>query len=248
MQRQTALITGGTKGIGLEAVLRFHSLGYKVITCARNRSTWDAVLLNYPNLSDVDFQVVDLSNNDELKSLFLHIRSTYSLLKIAVNNASPEIASSGVFSEDVEEQLLNTLLNDLWSPALCLKNELQLMEAGASIVNVTSVNGIRPAPNSAMYSAAKHGLEGLTRSVALEAIEKGVRVNSVAPGVTWTPRWIKRRANGKPTIKEDVEKLIPARRFASPSEIVNAIEWLCSDKAAYVVGHTLVVDGGLSLT
>src|SRR5688572_22755947 len=98
MPRQAALITGGTKGIGLEAVLRFHSLGYKIITCARNRSTWDAVLLNHPALSDVDFQVVDLSSNEELKGLFLHIRSTYSLLKIAVNNASPKIASSGVFS------------------------------------------------------------------------------------------------------------------------------------------------------
>ena len=206
------------------------------------------MLSKQPQLLDADFQLVDLSNNQQLKNLFLHIRSTYGFLKIAINNASPKIASSGVFSEDTEEQLFDTLLNDLRSPALCLKNELQLMETGGSIVNVTSVNGIRPAPNVAMYSAAKHGLEGLTRSVALEAIEKGIRVNSIAPGVTWTPRWEERKANGKPTIREDVEKLLPIRRFASPSEIVNAIEWLCSDKASYVVGHTLVVDGGLSLT
>ncbi len=154
---RAALITGGTKGIGLEAVLRFHSLGYKIITCARNRSTWDEVLSNHPQLLEVDFQLVDLSSNEQLKSLFVHIRSTYGLLKIAINNASPKITASRVFSEDAEEHLLGTLLSDLWSPALCLKNELQLMETGGSIVNITSVNGVRPAPHNSMYGAANTG-------------------------------------------------------------------------------------------
>jgi NAD(P)-dependent dehydrogenase (short-subunit alcohol dehydrogenase family) len=247
MHQQTVLITGGTSGIGLEAVRRFHALGYKVITCARTLATWHTVLSNHPQLSDVDFQLTDLGSNSQIKGLFLHIVSTYGSLKIAINNASPKIASSGIFAEDAEENLFSTLLSDLWSPALCLRNELQLMEPGGAIVNISSVNGIRPAPNNSMYAAAKHGLEGLTRSVALEAIEKGIRVNSVAPGVTWTSRWEARKANGNPSIKQDVEKLIPVRRFALPSEIVDAIEWLCSDKASYVVGHTLVVDGGLSL-
>lgn len=98
-----------------------------------------------------------------------------------------------------------------------------------------------------MYGAAKHGLEGLTRSVALEAITANIRINSVAPGPTWTARWDERKTSGNPAIREDVEKLLPMRKFATPAEIVDAIEWLCSDKASYVVGHTLVVDGGLSL-
>jgi NAD(P)-dependent dehydrogenase (short-subunit alcohol dehydrogenase family) len=97
-----------------------------------------------------------------------------------------------------------------------------------------------------MYSAAKHGLEGLTRSVALEAIQHGIRINAVAPGVTWTSRWEERK-NSSPNLREDVEAQIPIKRFAIESEIVNAIEWLCSAKSSYVVGHTLVVDGGLSL-
>ena len=97
-----------------------------------------------------------------------------------------------------------------------------------------------------MYSAAKHGLEGLTRSVALEAIQNGIRVNAVAPGVTWTSRW-KERETSNPNIREEVEAEIPIKRFAIESEIVNAIEWLCHTKSSYVVGHTLVVDGGLSL-
>jgi len=98
-----------------------------------------------------------------------------------------------------------------------------------------------------MYSAAKHGLEGLTRSIALEAIQNGIRVNAVAPGVTWTSRW-EERASSNPNVRGEIETQIPIKRFAIESEIVNAIEWLCDAKSSYVVGHTLVVDGGLSLS
>lgn len=79
------------------------------------------------------------------------------------------------------------------------------MSKGASIVNVSSVNGIRPTPNAAMYSASKHALVGLTQSVALEAIKDGVRINSVASGVTWTPRWEERQASQNPSIRSEVE-------------------------------------------
>ena len=98
-----------------------------------------------------------------------------------------------------------------------------------------------------MYSAAKHGTEGLTHSVALEAIKKEIRVNSVAPGVTWTPRWQQRMTDENSDLKEKVENSIPMKRFATPEEIVNAIEWLSSEQASYVIGHTLVIDGGMSL-
>ena len=97
-----------------------------------------------------------------------------------------------------------------------------------------------------MYSAAKHALEGLTRSVALESIADGIRVNAVAPGVTWTPRWEERQLE-VPSIRADVSDVVPVKRFGEVNEIVNAIEFLLSDKASYIVGHTLVVDGGLSL-
>lgn len=120
------------------------------------------------------------------------------------------------------------------------------MKEGASIVNVSSVNGLRPPPNASMYSAAKHALEGLTRSVALESIADGIRVNAVAPGVTWTPRWEERQLE-VPSIRADVSDVVPVKRFGEVNEIVNAIEFLLSDKASYIVGHTLVVDGGLSL-
>ena len=119
---------------------------------------------------------------------------------------------------------------------------------GGAIVNVSSINGLRATPGAAVYSAAKHGIEGITKSLALEVIGQGIRINAVAPGVTLTPSWEARlaAAESPSAMKASVEQIVPLKRFASADEIANAIMWLCSDAASYVVGHTLVVDGGLS--
>jgi len=240
------LITGGSKGIGLECVKRFHKDGWSVITCSRNKKIWSENLKLFPELRNVDYVQMDVTDDGSLNKLFQHIGSKYGYLNAAINNASPRIISQGQFREITEDNLFSTLKSDFWSYVLCLQKELNLMDSGSCIVNVSSVNGLRPCPGAAMYSAAKHGLEGLTRSVALEAIQHGVRVNAVAPGVTWTPRW-EERENSNPNIRREIETEIPIKRFAIESEIVNAIEWLCNPKSSYVVGHTLVVDGGLSL-
>ncbi|OZY83731.1 dehydrogenase [Cellvibrio mixtus] len=240
------LITGGSRGIGLECVKRFHQDGWNVITCSRNKKTWLENLTLYPELCNVDYVEIDVSDDGDLNRLFSYIGGKYSYINAAVNNASPKIISQGEFSEVPAENLFSTLKSDFWSYVVCLQKELNLMNSGSCIVNVSSVNGLRPCPGAAIYSAAKHGLEGLTRSVALEAIQKGIRVNAVAPGVTWTSRWEERK-NSNPNIREEIETQIPIKRFAIESEIVNAIEWLCCAKSSYVVGHTLVVDGGLSL-
>ena len=243
---KSILITGGSRGIGLEAVRRYVSLGFQVITCSRNSSVWLEQVSEEPPLSSVDYYEVDVSREEQVASLFSTILAKYGKLDVAVNNASPKLESNGRFESVDVSALKHTLLQDFWSHALCLKHELALMERGGVVINISSINGLRPTPNASMYSACKHALEGLTRSVALEAIEKGIRVNAVAPGVTWTPRWDE-RAKDKPTIHDDVAKVVPLKRFAKASEIVDAVEFLASEKASYIVGHTLVVDGGVSL-
>lgn len=240
------LITGGSRGIGLECVKRFHKDGWNVITCSRNKKTWLGNLQLFPELCNVDYVETDVSDDGSLNRLFEYIGSKYNYLNAAVNNASPKIISQGGFRGIPAENLFSTLKSDFWSYVVCLQKELNLMDSGSCIVNISSVNGLRPCAGAAMYSAAKHGLEGLTRSVALEAIQNGIRVNAVAPGVTWTSRW-EEREHSNPNIRKEVETEIPIKRFAVESEIVNAIEWLCNAKSSYVVGHTLVVDGGLSL-
>lgn len=244
---KTALVTGGSRGIGLDTVRHLVEEGYHVITCSRSKAGWTEALNAYPELAEVDHQVVDISVDADLDALFHYLGETYGELHVAVNNASPDIASIGDF-HNVDTQLLKSTLDvDFWAQAMCLKHEISLMNAGATIVNISSVNGLRPTPNASMYSAAKHALEGLTRSLALENIPSGIRINSVAPGVTWTPRWQAKQTR-QPNIRQDVSDVVPIKRFAHSDEVVNAIAFLLSDKASYIVGHTLVVDGGLSLT
>ncbi|WP_261883924.1 SDR family NAD(P)-dependent oxidoreductase [Vibrio pelagius] len=241
-----ALVTGGSKGIGLYSVIRLVAQGYQVITCSRSKDVWLDVVQKHPELDSVDYQSVDIADEQQLNDLFAYIEAQYGKLDVAVNNASPALVSRG-FLPQVDVQLLKETLHvDFLCQALCLRSELKLMEAGASIVNVSSINGLRPTPNASMYSAAKHALEGLTRSVALESIKSGIRINAVAPGVTWTPRWEEKQLENA-NIRADVSELVPINRFGEVEEIVNAIEFLLSDKASYIVGHTLVVDGGLSL-
>ncbi|WP_111639279.1 SDR family NAD(P)-dependent oxidoreductase [Marinomonas shanghaiensis] len=241
-----ALVTGGSKGIGLYSVLRLVKQGYQVVTCSRSKEVWLNAMQKYPELKPVDYQSVDIADEQQLEGLFAHIADRYGKLDVAVNSASPALASRGYLPQVDVSLLKETLHVDFLCQALCLRSELTLMEAGASIVNVSSVNGLRPTPNASMYSAAKHALEGLTRSVALESIKSGVRINAVAPGVTWTPRWEERQLENS-NIRADVSDVVPINRFGEIDEIVNAIEFLLSDKASYIVGHTLVVDGGLSL-
>lgn len=244
---KTALVTGGSKGIGLETVLRLLQSGYQVITCSRNQNDWLEQCRIHPELDKVDYHSLDIAVESQLDDFFASITERYGQLDVAVNNASPAIASRGQFDSVDFAALKSTLDVDFWSQAYCLKREIALMQNGGIIVNISSVNGLRPTPNAAMYSAAKHALEGLTRSVALESIEKGIRINAVAPGVTWTPRWQERQAE-EPEIKEQVSQVVPAKRFAEVGEVVDAIEFLLSSQSSYVVGHTLVVDGGLSLS
>ena len=241
-----ALVTGGSKGIGLSVVKRFVANKYTVVTCGRSRSTWDDAVSQYPYLNDVDFVECDISSSKSVDGLFEYITKRYGRIDMAINNASPQIASVGEFINCDPDALLDTLNSDFLGPALCIQQEMKLMSSGGCIVNVTSVNGIRPTPNAAMYGASKQGIESLTRSLALEAIPQGIRINSVAPGVTWTERW-EQRACDNPELRSEIEALVPSQRFAEPDEVAGAIEWLCSPAADYVVGHTLVIDGGLSL-
>ena len=175
-KKEVAFVSGGTKGIGLSVVKALVKAGYTVVTCGRDPAAWQACLDAEPVLATaVDFQQCDLSEEASLHALFAYIKKEYEALVIAVNNASTASSATGPFDQVGIPALYATLIGDLWVPALCMQHELQLMQSHGTIINISSINGIRPIPGAAMYGAAKHGLEGLTRPVALEAIERGIR-------------------------------------------------------------------------
>ena len=247
--KKIAFVTGGSKGIGLAVVRQMIASNYQVITCGRHSSTWSDAVTKTPTLKDVEFIEADLCNPVQLKKTFQFIKDKYGHLDAAVNNAAVQILAKGDFIDIPEDTLHQNLDSDLWMPTMCIKNELKLMlPSGGSIVNISSISGIIPTPKAAMYSAAKYGIEGLTKTLALELIDKNIRLNTVAPGVIMTPRWNKRvKPEDRKRIFSEVASEAPIKRFGTPEEVANGVLWLLSDKASYVVGHTLVIDGGISL-
>ena len=247
--KKTAFVTGGSKGIGLAVVRQLVASGYQVITCGRHISTWNDAVTETPVLEDVEFIKTDLCDSTQLENTFQIVKDKYGRLDAAVNNAAVQILAKGNFIDIPEDILRQNLDSDLWMPTMCIRKELELMlPTGGSIVNISSISGIIPTPKAAMYSAAKYGIEGLTKTLALELIEKNIRLNTVAPGVIMTPRWNKRvKPEDRERIFNEVASEAPIKRFGTPEEVANGVLWLLSDKASYVVGHTLVIDGGISL-
>lgn len=243
-----ALVTGGSQGIGLATVQTLLAAGVTVATCGRSIDKWKFAVAKHPALAAVNFQAVDLTQPGELQTWLACVRQAYGRLDIAVNNFASSARGIGEFAKLSDAEIDAAMHAGLLAPLACLREEILLMSQGGAIVNVSSINGLRATPGAAVYSAAKHGIEGITKSLALEVIGQGIRINAVAPGVTLTPSWEARLATAESpsAMKASVEQMVPLKRFANAEEVASAIVWLCSDAASYVVGHTLVVDGGLS--
>lgn len=248
-KKKIAFVSGGSKGIGLAIVRKMLEQNYQIITCGRSLDNWNTAKTENPELNEVDFIKTDLCDKKQLNKLFATIKKKYGHLDAAVNNAAVQILAKGQFIDISEDILHQNLDSDLWMPTMCIKRELELMlPKGGSIVNVTSISGVIPTPDAAMYSAAKYGLEGLTKTLALELIDKNIRLNTLAPGPIMTPRWEKRvKEQDREEIYAGVAARSPMKRFGTPEEVASGVLWLLSDEASYVVGHTLIIDGGMSL-
>lgn len=246
MSQPIALVTGGSKGIGRAIVRQLLASGHRVITCGRGVDSWNASVRDEPALGAADFIACDLSDENQLTQLFATIRERYGRLDCAVNNAAAEAAMKN-FLDMEPDAAFAQLRSDLWMPMLCLRHEVELMGNGGSIVNISSIAAFKSARDATVYGTAKHALEGFTKSMALRCVEQGIRVNSVAPGLVYTERWqerVRKHPKGE-ALMHDLK--IPIKRFAKPEEIAEPVCWLLSPAASYVVGHTLVVDGGFLL-
>lgn len=254
MKNKIALVTGGTSGIGKAIAARFASSGVKVIITGRNRAKGEEAsrYLN-ENFGEVIFIPSDISKTEEVENLFSQIYSKYERLDYACNNAGTDKGALGALTSDISEtdfdNQMNTNLKGVWQ---CMKQELNIMlkQNSGSIVNISSINGLGGTVGAAAYSAAKHGVIGLTKSAALEYSKSGIRINVVCPGMIDTPMLERVMNNISPSniepVKQHFENNIPLSRIGKPEEVADAVLWLCSDKSSFITGNTLIIDGGMT--
>ena len=243
---RVALVTGGSGGIGRATALEFARQGAKVVVSdLLVEAGQETARLIGAAGGQATFIKTDVTQAAEVQALVGQTVETYGRLDCAFNNAGIEggMAKTGDYTEERWAQVIRINLKGVW---LCMKYEIPVMleHGGGAIVNTASVAGLVGFQGISAYAASKHGVNGLTKTAALEYAKAGIRVNSVCPGVIETPM-VKRAFEKSPAMEEGVATMEPVGRLGQPEEIAQAVVWLCSDAASFVTGHPMTVDGGL---
>ena len=246
---RVAVVTGAASGIGRATTLLFAEHGIRVVAADIDPEAGaETEKLARDAGGDVMFVRTDVAVEDEVRAMVAAAVDAFGRLDYAVNNAGidgdllPLVDQSAASWHRVIEINLSGVF-------FGLKHEIPAMIAGGggSIVNISSTAGIRGYPGLAPYSAAKHGVNGLTKSAAIEYGESGVRVNSICPGAIATPMLME-YLETRPDMRAVLVDGNPLRRMSEPGEIAQTALWLCSDASSYITGHTLVADGGKTVS
>jgi NAD(P)-dependent dehydrogenase (short-subunit alcohol dehydrogenase family) len=246
LNQKVAIITGGSSGIGRATAVALAKEGVKVVVAARRaKEGEETVHLVKEAGSDGIFVKTDVANEDDVRSLVEKTVKTYNRLDYAFNNAGIGETTTPLVEQksNVFDQIMNVNVKGVW---LCMKYEIPQMirSGGGAIVNMSSGAGLMGFPQKSIYVASKHAVLGLTKSAALEYVKSGIRINAIAPGTVETET-LKQAAGDNKQFLETLKSMHPIGRIGDPEEIANAVIWLLSDKASFVLGHTLLVDGGM---
>lgn len=245
LEGKVALVTGGTSGIGRETALLFARVGAKVVVAGRREPEGQQTLeLIHAAGGDGLFVKADVSQASEVETLVQKAVEKFGRLDAAFNNAGIEGAYAPIVrqSEEDFDRTINVNLKGVW---LCLKYEIRQMLKqgnGGAIVNMASVLGLVGSAGISAYSASKHGVIGLTKTAALENAKKGIRVNAVCPGFVETP--MSDRTLRVPAAHQFAVSCHPIGRLGKPAEVAEAVLWMCSDRASFMTGQVLGIDGG----
>jgi NAD(P)-dependent dehydrogenase (short-subunit alcohol dehydrogenase family) len=245
LEGKVGLVTGGTSGIGRETALLFAKAGAKVVVAGRREPEGkETIELIRATGGDGLFVKADVSQAPEVDRLIQTSVERFGRLDLAFNNAGIEGVWVPIVKQS-EEDWDRTIAINLKGVWLCLKYEIRQMlkqGGGGAIVNMASITGLIGTAGAAAYCASKHGVLGLTKAAALENARSGIRINAVCPAAIETP--LAERIFGAPAVHKYVLGCHPIGRFGRPAEIAEAVLWMCSDRASFMTGQSLVLDGG----
>lgn len=245
---KVALVTGGTSGIGTAVAESFACEGAKVVLTGRREKEGNEIAEKInQNGGEAMFVQTDIQKTEDVKNMVAKTVEKFGRLDFAVNNAGVEQYFQPLpkQKEKIYDLVMNTNVKGVW---LSLKEEIPAIletAGGGSVINMSSVFGVVGSAMGPLYSASKHAVIGMTKSVALEYAKQNVRVNAVLPAAIETPM-IERFSQGDKDTFNFLKSLHPIGRVGRPEEVADACVWLCSDKASFVTGTSIRVDGGFT--
>lgn len=244
---KVAMVTGGGSGIGRATALKMAKEGASVVIGNRSETAGqETVDLILQAGGKASFYRTDVTKLEDVKSLVQYTVDTYGGLHIAFNNAGVDDpqAMTPEQTEDTFDLVMKVNVKGVW---YLMKTEIEHMvkNGGGAIVNTSSIAGISGYPGHAPYTASKHAVMGLTKTAALEYAKQGIRINAVCPGAIDTALLGNLTQGDSETI-EYIKSLHPIGRLGKPDEIADAVVWLCSEEASFVLGQGITVDGGFT--
>ena len=248
MADQVVLITGALTGIGRATAVAFAKKGAKVVVSGRNDDKGQALVSELRALNtNAEFVHADVRKEEDISALVDKTIARFGRLDVAVNNAGFE-GELGLIQDATIENFKAVHDTNVLGVFLSMKHELRGMagQNSGSIVNITSTYGHKAAAGATAYVSSKYAVEGMTKSVALEQGNSGIRVNAVAPGPTDTA--MLDRFTGTAEVNDALVGTVPLRRRGTPEELANAIVFISSPEASYISGTVFEVDGGMSAT